>query len=51
VLSVMHLNEHRITDKRNRKTKKPSVERSCVVEYDDKIGTRDWSAIMVGFLA
>jgi len=41
VLSVMHLKELKITDKRNHKTKKPSLELPCVVEYDEKIGTRD----------
>jgi len=41
VLSVMHLNELKITDKRNHKTKKQSLELPCVVEYDEKIGTRD----------
>jgi hypothetical protein len=51
VLSITHLNEPKITDKRNHKTKKPSVELSCVVDYDEKIGTRDRSTIVVGFLA
>jgi hypothetical protein len=51
VLSVMHLNELKITDKVNHKTKKPSVELSCVFGYNEKINTRDWSAIVVEFLA
>jgi len=29
---------------------KPPVERPFVVECDEKIGTRDWSAIVVEFL-
>jgi hypothetical protein len=51
VLSVMHLNELKITDKGNHKTKKQSVELSCVVKYNEKSDTRDRSAIVVGFLA
>jgi hypothetical protein len=47
----MHLNELKITDKGYHKTKKPSVELSCVGDYNEKIGTSDWSAIVVGFLA
>ena len=41
----------KIADKGNHKTKKPSVELSCVVDYNEKIGTSDRSAIVVGFLA
>jgi hypothetical protein len=47
---LMHLNELKITNKRSHKTKKPSAELSCVVDYNKKIGTSDWSAIVVGFL-
>jgi hypothetical protein len=51
VLSVVHLNELKITDKGNCKTQQPSVERACVLEHNEKTGTSDWSAIVVGFLA
>jgi hypothetical protein len=48
---LMHLNELKITEKGNHKTKKPPVELSCVVDYNEKIGTSDRTAIVVGFLA
>lgn len=48
---LMHLNELKITERGNHKTKKPSAELPCVVDYNKKIGTIDRSAIVVGFLA
>jgi hypothetical protein len=47
----MHLNELKIADKGNNKTKTPSVELACVVEDNEKIGTNDRNAMVLGFLA
>jgi hypothetical protein len=41
----------KITDKGNHKIKKPSVELACVVESNEKTGTSDRNAMVLGFLA
>jgi hypothetical protein len=51
MLSVMHLSELKIIDKGNHKTKQPYVELACVLEYNEKTGTSDRIAVVVGFLA